>query len=397
MNNYKKILFICNSDSTHAMSWINLLKDTGYDVRVFAVSFSNSEDRFLPDWEFPTYVMEVPRDISRIKSKLFVYYLSNFLPSSILQVLIDKFNLKEKWLKSILKNWKPDIIHSFPLNVGGKLAARTLKTIRKDLWPKWVASSWGSDLFLGIEGEKNEKENIKYILKNCDGFFADCNRDVNIAKENGIDRNNIKFSVSVPGTGGLDLKLFKKYRKLNNDRNILLIPKGYEREHANKIFPLIESLKQLDNDLLNYEIHILMVSDAVKKWLNKISFNKNIPVYMHKMIPQSDLFELLSRTKLMISLSLSDGTPNVMLEAMAAGALPIMHPLDSIKEWIKDGKNGILVHSLYPDKIREAILMGLENNKLYESAFSYNLKLIEEKADRKILKNKIIGHYEELF
>ena len=53
------------------------------------------------------------------------------------------------------------------------------------------------------------------------------------------------------------------------------------------------------------------------------------------MIPQHKLFELLSRTKLMISLSLSDGT-NVMLEAMATGALPIITRFN--KKWIKDGE-----------------------------------------------------------
>ena len=126
----KKILFICNSDSTHAMSWINLLKETEYEVRVFAVSFSNSENRFLPNWEFPTYVMETPKNRSRIKNKLFVYFLSR-VPSSILQIMIQRYSLREKWLRSILKNWKPDIIHSFPLNIGGKLAARTLLKVLK--------------------------------------------------------------------------------------------------------------------------------------------------------------------------------------------------------------------------------------------------------------------------
>ena len=63
----KKILFICNSDSTHAISWINLLRKTDFEVRVFAVSFSNSKNRFLPNWEFPTYVMEAPKSRSRIK------------------------------------------------------------------------------------------------------------------------------------------------------------------------------------------------------------------------------------------------------------------------------------------------------------------------------------------
>ena len=379
------------------MSWINLLKDTEYDVRVFAVSFSNSEDRFLPNWEFPTYLMEAPKSRLRMKNKLFVYYLSNFLPLSILRILIDKYNLREKWLKNILKNWKPDIIHSFPLNVGGKTTVNILKSIKKDLWPKWVASSWGSDIFLGIEGEEKEKDNIKYILKNCDGFFADCKRDINIAKENGIDRNNIKFSASFPGTGGLDLDLFKEYRKLNNDRNIILIPKAFEREHANKIFPVLEALKLCDVNLLEgFEIHFLMSSDPVKKAIKFFPEKLKRICFVNDMISQDKLFHLLSKTRIMVSLSLSDGTPNVMLEAMAAGALPVMHPLDSIKEWIVDQENGLLVHSLYPHEIKKSIIKSLTDDNLFENASSLNFKLIKKKADRKILKSKIIESYESL-
>ena len=300
--------------------------------------------------------------------------------------------MAQKYYKK-LEAWYNSFI---PSNIGGKVTASTLKSIEKDLWPSWVASSWGSDIFLGVEGEIKEKDNIKYILKNCNGFFADCDRDVKIALKNGLKKNNIKFSLSMPGTGGLNLNSFHKSRNSNNDRHIILIPKGYEREHANKIFPLIESFRSLESELVDYEIHILMVSDSVKKWLKKIESNMKICIHTYGMIPQHKLFELLSRTKLMISLSLSDGTPNVMLEAMAAGALPIMHPLDSIKEWIKDGENGILVHSLYPDKIRDAILMGLKNDKLFKRAAARNLKLIKTKADRKILKNKIINCYKDL-
>ena len=71
----------------------------------------------------------------------------------------------------------------------------------------------------------------------------------------------------------------------------------------------------------------------------------------------------------MISLSISDGTPNVMLEAMAAGALPIMHPLDSIKEWIIDSQNGLLVNSLYPNDISNALIKGISDDEIFSNAF----------------------------
>ena len=53
-------------------------------------------------------------------------------------------------------------------------------------------------------------------------------RDVDIAK-NGVGRSNVKFTAAVSGTGGLNLNLFKNYRKLNQDRNIILIPKVLKR------------------------------------------------------------------------------------------------------------------------------------------------------------------------
>jgi glycosyltransferase involved in cell wall biosynthesis len=397
MNNYKKILFICNPDSTHSISWINQLNDSDFDVRVFSAYINNNENLSYPEWKFPTYVMEPPRDKTRVKNKLLVYYLSKIIPIPISRILIDKFGLKQKWLKKIILNWKPDIIHSFPLNVGGKLATRTLKSIKKDLWPRWVASSWGSDLFLGIEGEKREKDNIKYILENCDGFFSDCNRDLNIAKNNGLNINDAKFSLSLPGTGGVDLELFKLIREKKLKRNIILIPKAYEREHANKIFPFLEALKLCDVNLLEgFEIHFLMISDAVKKAIKFFPEKLKKICFVNDMISQDKLFYLMSKTRIMVSLSLSDGTPNVMLEAMAAGALPVMHPLDSIKEWIVDQENGLLVHSLYPHKIKKAIIKSLTDDNLFENSSSLNFKLIKKKADRKILKSKIIESYESL-
>jgi len=391
-----KILFICCPDSTHSISWINQLNDSDFDVRVFSVYINNNKNLSYPEWKFPTYVMEPPRDKTRIKNKLLVYYLSRIIPIPISRILIDKFGLKQKWLKKIILNWKPDIIHSFPLNVGGKLATRTLKSIKKDLWPRWVASSWGSDLFLGIEGEKREKDNIKYILENCDGFFSDCNRDLNIAKNNGLNINDAKFSLSLPGTGGVDIELFKLIREKNLKRNIILIPKAYEREHANKIFPLLEAIKLIQDDLNQYEIHFLMCSDAVKKWINKFPSNLRSRCKTYDMISQNEMFKLLGKTKLMISLSISDGTPNVMLEAMAAGALPIMHPLDSIKEWIKDGENGLLVNSLYPERIRDAIDRGLKDDSLFRSASKLNWKTISDRADSDKNKLLIIKKYVNL-
>jgi len=363
-----KILFICTPDSTHAASWIDLLKNSEFDVRIFSVYHKDDQSRFLPDWNYPTYSLGIPKNSDRIKDRIIKHFPLALLANSFSGIIDDKYHIKTRWLRKIIMQWKPDIIHSFPLNTGGKPTVEVLKRIEKEMWPKWVVSSWGSDLYMGLDGDAKEKERLDFILQNCNGFFSDCKRDLKLAEENGLARDDLIFAQCFPGTGGLDLDFFKTLRKMKQKRNIILVPKAYEREHANRIFPFLEALTLLGSELDNYEIHLLMCSDAVRKWIKKFPDYLQKRCILHDMIPPSDFFDLLGRTRVMAALSLSDGTPNVMLEAMAAGALPLMHPLDSIQEWIKDGENGLLAHALYPDKIAEKLKIGLSDSILLERA-----------------------------
>ena len=120
-------MFICNPDSTHAISWINHLKNTNFDVRIFSVYISESEEIQNLDWDFPTYAMSSVRKSKNINNIVYYHYTAKIFPKSIAKLLQEKFSLRSKWLKKIILEWKPDIIHSFPLNVGGKLAAKVLK------------------------------------------------------------------------------------------------------------------------------------------------------------------------------------------------------------------------------------------------------------------------------
>ena len=392
----KKILFICSPDSPHANSWMNLFNDSDFDVRVFSVYHFEKHERSLSNWNFPTYSLFNPRDLGRIKNKIINHTLSNVIPEVLFRSIVHRFKLRRKWIKKIITRWEPDIIHSFPLNTGGKPAVEALKQIDRKKWPKWVVSSWGSDLYLGLDGEKRERERLGFILNNCDGFFSDCGRDLKLAKENGLSRTNLKFAYNYPGTGGLDLEYFGNLRKRKQKRNIILVPKAFEREHANRIFPFLEALTLLGSELEVYEIHLLMCSDSVRKWIKKFPDHLQQRCILHDMISQSDLFTLLGRTRVMVALSLSDGTPNVMLEAMAAGAIPLMHPLDSIREWITDKQNGLLAHALYPNKIAKALIHSLTNDNLFYKAHEQNWVIINSKANRQRIKEQVISHYESL-
>lgn len=63
------------------------------------------------------------------------------------------------------------------------------------------------------------------------------------------------------------------------------------------------------------------------------------------------------RSKFFLSIPTSDGTSISLLEAMAYGCIPILSNLDSNKDWVEDGINGILVQEY--ESVEEAIHRGM--------------------------------------
>jgi glycosyltransferase involved in cell wall biosynthesis len=105
---------------------------------------------------------------------------------------------------------------------------------------------------------------------------------------------------------------------------------------------------------------------------------------------------MLGRARVMIATSLSDGTPNVMLEAMAAGALPLMSPLESIQEWIEDGRNGLLAPALHPDRIAAALRRALTDNELWHAAQQANRQIASQRANRECIRPQVLDYYRGL-
>ncbi|MEX2400660.1 MAG: glycosyltransferase family 4 protein [Rhodothermales bacterium] len=307
----------------------------------------------------------------------------------------DRFDLSVRWLRCVIRSWKPDVIHSLPLNVGGKLARLALESIPMEERPKWVASAWGSDLYLGVDAP-DERENIEYILLHCDAFFADCRRDRQLAVDAGLDKRKLALADAVPGVGGLDLDLFSRIRSSARDRDVIIVPKAFDRPLATRVMPILEALRIADERLEGFEIHLLMCNEAAETWMRRMPESLRRKCRCHPMIPRPELLELMGRARLVVSPSLSDGTPNVMLEAMAAGALPVVSPIDSIQEWVEDGKNGLFARALYPNEIAEAVSRGIADDELFRTAAERNWEIVRRRADRARIREKVLTFYAEL-
>src|SRR5581483_1025605 len=98
-------------------------------------------------------------------------------------------------------------------------------------------------------------------------------------------------------------------------------------------------------------------------------------------LPHAQMAEVFRRAQIVVSPSVHGGTPNSLLEGLACGCFPVAGDLESIREWITPGENGLLVDAANPQNLADAILEGLENKNLRQKAAGLNAEIIQQRAE----------------
>jgi glycosyltransferase involved in cell wall biosynthesis len=107
------------------------------------------------------------------------------------------------------------------------------------------------------------------------------------------------------------------------------------------------------------------------------------------------LGQVLRSSQVMVSPALHDGTPNTLLEGMASGCFPIAGDLESIREWIRPGHNGLVVDPTNPEHLARAIVRALEDRDLRREAAGRNQQLIHQRAEYSHCMGQVSEFYDE--
>jgi hypothetical protein len=103
------------------------------------------------------------------------------------------------------------------------------------------------------------------------------------------------------------------------------------------------------------------------------------------------------QSRVLLSPSLVDGTPNSMFEAMACGAFPIVSPLATITPIVSDRENVLFARNLYQEEIAQALVKAMTDDGLVDAAAERNLELVNRIADRAEIGPRVIAYYEGLW
>jgi glycosyltransferase involved in cell wall biosynthesis len=90
--------------------------------------------------------------------------------------------------------------------------------------------------------------------------------------------------------------------------------------------------------------------------------------------------DALAGAEIFVSVPSSDATSVALLQAMAAGAFPIVSDLRSQRELVEDNINGYRVPPHRPDVLADRIRQALDHPEMRRAAADRNLRIVEERG-----------------
>lgn len=393
-----KILFIGPGESSHTHSWIDLLNGAGFNVRLFSLPQGSPPSA----WPIKTYLTEYgdheidPSNRSYVFASGKVKRFAKRSAAALRRQPISESALIESSLAKVIQEWQPDIIHTLGMETGGELYFDVRRKYRLDGLGKWILQTrGGSDLALRhLNPELRPR--LAEVLRACDLLLSDNQQNFRIAREMGVREEQFASIAPVPGTGGIDVDALQaRRREPPSQSRLILWPKAYECPWS-KALPVFEALKMCAEQIRPCEIHILATTSETQAWYLALPAAIRERCYIDGRVPRERVFELMTQARVMLAPSLVDGVPNSLYEAMAAGVLPIVSPLETITPLVEHERNVLFARNLYPNEIATALHRAMTDDRLVDSIAEQNLPLVRRLANRPDIRNRVINFYNEV-
>jgi glycosyltransferase involved in cell wall biosynthesis len=303
------------------------LSNRGYDIHVFTSRINN----------VPKMSIESGFIIHRIKT----------VELPLLRNIV--FSIRVLWE---IKDLKIDIIQSQSISVHN--AGLPALVIKKILRLPYIAWGRGDDVFLSKGFEKFFN---KIILKNADSVIV-------LTKAMGRKLSTI---ITIPFhiiPNGCDAEHFKNLnkdicRKKLNLKKIEKIILFVGRLHPVKgIQYLIDAMVSIEKYDKNAKL--LIIGDGeerynLESYVNKRKLKDSITFIGE--LPHSELPQYFAASDIFVLPSLSEGFPNVLLEAMASGLPIIATNVGGVPDIIQENINGFLVEPQNPNEIGKKLFI----------------------------------------
>jgi len=294
-------------------------------------------------------------------------------------------------LSEIVERVRPDLIHAMRIPYEGMLAAAAMGTASR-AGPALLVSVWGNDFSLHARSTLLMKTYTRMALRAANGLHADCQRDIRLAGRLGFPDN---FPTLVaPGNGGIRQDVFYPPEGAP-DAPVVVQPRGFRAYVRNDTFFQAIPLVLEEFPGARFLCPAMAGEREAQEWVRKLDIAQAVELLPPRSHPQ--MGDLFRSAQVAVSPTTHDGTPNTLLEAMACGCFPVAGDLESIREWIIPGQNGLLVDAGDPAALAAAILRGLKDPELRRRAMGKNTAMIAERAAYAQTMARVVAFYQRFF
>ena len=378
-----RLLFVADGRSPTTLSWLRYWIETGHQTHLVS-TFPCEPPPGLASFDIIPVAFgrmahgQTNNTVRTIYMDGFVARFRDFLRS--LRYILGPLSLSshQTRFRTLVEEIRPNLVHALRIPFEGMLAAATPVGI------PLVVSIWGNDLTLHARGSVLMACLTRRTLHRADGLIADTVRDIRLGHEWGFATD--RPTLVVPGAGGIRLKEIEAVSMSQElpeelpDVPIVVNPRGQRpgslrQDVFFQSIPLV--LEKFPQALF---ICPPLAGDIESEhWVESLGIRSNTRLWPR--INQTQIWALFKKARVFVSPSLHDGTPNSLLESMACGCFPVVGDIESMREWVVPGINGLLVDATSPRSLAEGIITALESPALWESVKKENARIIAERAE----------------
>ncbi|OUR93391.1 capsular biosynthesis protein [Flavobacteriales bacterium 34_180_T64] len=134
--------------------------------------------------------------------------------------------------------------------------------------------------------------------------------------------------------------------KSKEDKLIFCFVGRLERQKGvERIIKAFNNLEESDKNKIN-EVHFIGDGEE-KEYFIKLTKNSGVKFHFHGFLPRNQVFDVYKKANVfLLPSSASEGFPKVIAEAINFGCIPLVSNVSSIAQYVRHGKNGIVLDSL---------------------------------------------------
>ncbi len=386
-----RLTFLADLRSPIAIQWIRYFVERGHEVQ--AISSYPISGEVLPGAKTASLPLVLPGparsassgppQLKRTGRPSMKAYVAEWATPRRVAAVRSSFGpalvrTKRGRLQALIERYRPDLVHAMRIPFEG-IAAGALTGAPV------IISTWGNDFTLFAARNRMMTKATQRALAKAEVLHCDCRRDAKLAREWGFpaDRPIWVF----PGNGGVDRSIFYPGQSdfrlrlgIPERATIILNSRGIREYIRNDTFftalsPVLESFP---------EVHVVCPAMAGSRYAEKMITEARLDRGRVHLLPKIDhrlMADALRSSRVSVSLGEHDGTPNTLLESMACGTLPVVGDIASVREWIRDGINGLVVAAHDPAAVTAALMRALRDDTLAHEAWEENERVVRDRAD----------------